>query len=168
MKTILSILLIIFGIPFLFGAWYCIGMNEAQYSGNIYSCIDTKLEYGHVNPNNLQEVIDFSNEITSRVLEFSTTSEYQNFNKLSLDKATKTHCVYYAKVYKQVFEYVVSKGNLKATCKIKRESLKGFEFIPQYFKAIGNYKMYNFTKDHDYCVINDSIKVDPTVYDFLH
>ena len=27
---------------------------------------------------------------------------------------------------------------------------------------------YNFTKDHDYCVVNGTIVVDPTVYDFLH
>lgn len=99
---------------------------------------------------------------------FSTKSEYKSFDKLSLDRETKTHCVYYAKSYKQVFDYIISKGNLKATCKIKRGPIKYLNFIPQFFKSIGYNKMYNFTKDHDYCVINDSIKVDPTVYDFLH
>lgn len=162
-----SILLII-SIPCLFAIWYCYGMNEAQYSGNIYSCIDTKIEYGHVDPNNLEEVIDFSNEITSRVLTFSTKSEYKSFEKLSLNKETKTHCVYYAITYKHVFDYVISKGNLKATCTIKREPIKGLEFIPWFFKSIGYSKMYNFTKDHDYCIINNTIKVDPTIYDIIH
>lgn len=163
-----KILVLFISIPCLFIAWYCYGMNDSQFSGSIYSCIDTKIEYGHINPNNLEEVINFSNEMTSRVLTFSTKSEYKGFDKLSLNKETKTHCVYYAITYKKIFDYIISKGNLKATCKIKREPIKGLEFIPQFFKSIGNSKMYNFTKDHDYCVINDTIKVDPTVYDFLH
>lgn len=163
-----KILVLFISIPCLFTAWYCYGMNDSQFSGSIYSCIDTKIEYGHINPNNLEEVIDFSNEITSRVLTFSTKSEYKGFDKLSLSRETKTHCVYYAITYKRIFDYIISKGNLKATCKIKREPIKGLEFIPKFFKSIGDSKMYNFTKDHDYCVINDTIKVDPTVYDFLH
>ena len=163
-----KILVLFISIPCLFVAWYCYGMNDSQFSGSIYSCIDTKIEYGHINPNNLEEVIDFSNEITSRALTFSTKSEYKGFDKLSLSRETKTHCVYYAITYKRIFDYIISKGNLKATCKIKREPIKWLEFIPKFFKSIGDSKMYNFTKDHDYCVINDTIKVDPTVYDFLH
>lgn len=163
-----KIIVLFISIPCLFIAWYCYGMNDSQFSGSIYSCIDTKIEYGHINPNNLEEVIDFSNEMTSRVLTFSTKSEYKGFDKLSLNKETKTHCVYYAITYKRIFDYIISKGSLKATCKIKREPIKGLEFIPKFFKSIGDSKMYNFTKDHDYCVINDTIKVDPTVYDFLH
>lgn len=163
-----KILVLFISIPCLFIAWYCYGMNDSQFSGSIYSCIDTKIEYGHINPNNLDEVINFSNEMTSRVLTFSTKSEYKGFDKLSLNKETKTHCVYYAITYKRIFDYIISKGNLKATCKIKREPIKGLEFIPKFFKSIGDSKMYNFTKDHDYCVINDTIKVDPTIYDFLH
>ena len=163
-----KIIVLFISIPCLFIAWYCYGMNDSQFSGSIYSCIDTKIEYGHINPNNLEEVINFSNEMTSRVLTFSTKSEYKGFDKLSLNKETKTHCVYYAITYKRIFDYIISKGNLKATCKIKREPIKGLEFIPKFFKSIGDSKMYNFTKDHDYCVINDTIKVDPTVYDFLH
>lgn len=163
-----KILVLFISIPCLFIAWYCYGMNDSQFSGSIYSCIDTKIEYGHINPNNLEEVIDFSNEITSRALTFSTKSEYKGFDKLSLSRETKTHCVYYAITYKRIFDYIISKGNLKATCKIKREPIKGLEFIPKFFKSIDDSKMYNFTKDHDYCVINDTIKVDPTVYDFLH
>lgn len=163
-----KILVLFISIPCLFTAWYCYGMNDSQFSGSIYSCIDTKIEYGHINPNNLEEVIDFSNEITSRVLTFSTKSEYKGFDKLSLSRETKTHCVYYAITYKRIFDYIISKGNLKATCKIKREPIKGLEFIPKFFKSIGDSKMYNFTKDHDYCIINNTIKVDPTVYDFLH
>lgn len=163
-----KILVLFISIPCLFIAWYCYGINDSQFSGSIYSCIDTKIEYGHINPNNLEEVINFSNEMTSRVLTFSTKSEYKGFDKLSLNKETKTHCVYYAITYKKIFDYIISKGNLKATCKIKREPIKGLEFVPQFFKSIGDSKMYNFTKDHDYCVINDTIKVDPTVYDFLH
>lgn len=163
-----KIIVLFISIPCLFIAWYCYGMNDSQFSGSIYSCIDTKIEYGHINPNNLDEVINFSNEMTSRVLTFSTKSEYKGFDKLSLNKETKTHCVYYAITYKRIFDYIISKGNLKATCKIKREPIKGLEFIPKFFKSIGDSKMYNFTKDHDYCVINDTIKVDPTIYDFLH
>lgn len=163
-----KIIVLFISIPCLFIAWYCYGMNDSQFSGSIYSCIDTKIEYGHINPNNLEEVIDFSNEMTSCVLTFSTKSEYKGFDKLSLNKETKTHCVYYAITYKRIFDYIISKGNLKATCKIEREPIKGLEFIPKFFKSIGDSKMYNFTKDHGYCVINDTIKVDPTVYDFLH
>ena len=69
-------LVLLISIPCMFIAWYCYGMNESQYSGNIYSCIDMKIEYGHINPNNLKEVIDFSNKITSRTLTFSTKYEY--------------------------------------------------------------------------------------------
>lgn len=88
MKKILILLISILCIPCIFAAWYCYGMNESQYSGNIYSCIDKKIEYGHINPNNLEEVIDFSNEITSRALTFSTKSEYKGFDKLSLNRET--------------------------------------------------------------------------------
>ena len=120
-----KILVLFISIPCLFIAWYCYGMKDSQFSGSIYSCIDTKIEYGHINPNNLEEVIDFSNEITSRVLTFSTKSEYKGFDKLSLSRETKTHCVYYAITYKRIFDYIISKGNLKANCKIKREPIKG-------------------------------------------
>ena len=163
-----KMLVLLISIPCMFIAWYCYGMGKSQYSGNIYSCIDMKIEYGHINPNNLKEVIDFSNEITSRTLTFSTKSEYKGFDKLSLNKETKTHCVYYARTYKKVFDYIISKGNLKATCEIRREPIKGLGFIPKFFKSIGDTRMYNFTKDHDYCVVNGIIVVDPTVYDFLH
>ena len=95
-------------------------------------------------------------------------SEYKSFDNLTLEKETPTHCVYYAKVYKQVFDYIISKGNLHATCTVKREPLEGLEFIPMFFKYIGESRLYNFTKDHDYCLINDSIKIDPTIYDFTH
>ena len=143
-------------------------LNESQYTGDVYSCIDMKIEYGHINPDNLNQVIESSNELTSRLLTFSPNSEYKSFNQLTFDKETKAHCVYYAKVYKQIFDYIISKGSLKATCKIERKPIKELSFIPKFFKSIGNTKMYNFTKDHDYCVINNSIKVDPTVYDFMH
>ena len=56
-----------------------------------------------------------------------------------------------ARTYKKVVDYIISKGNLKATCEIRREPIKGLGFIPQFFKSIGDTRIYNFTKDHDYC-----------------
>lgn len=165
LSTVLISLVIL--APLGFAYWYCHGMNEAQYSGKVYACIDMKIEYGHIDPDDLENVITSSNEITSRLLKFSTKSAYTSFDKLSFDKETPTHCVYYAKVYKQIFDYIISKGNLHATCTIKREPIKGLGFIPAFFKAINNQRMYNFTKDHDYCLINNEIKVDPTFHDFF-
>lgn len=169
-KLIISItifIMLVFLAPLGFAYLYCYGMNEAQYSGEVYDCIDMKIEYGHIDPDNLENVIEYSNEITSRLLKFSPKSAYTSFDKLSFNKETPTHCVYYAKVYKQIFDYIISQGNLHATCTIKREPIQGMEFIPNFFKAINNQKMYNFTKDHDYCLINNEIKVDPTLYDLF-
>lgn len=169
-RLIISItifIMLVFLAPLGFAYLYCYGMNEAQYSGEVYDCIDMKIEYGHIDPDNLENVIEYSNEITSRLLKFSINSEYTSFDKLSFNKETPTHCVYYAKVYKQIFDYIISKGNLHATCTIKREPIKGLEFIPEFFKSINNQRMYNFTKDHDYCLINNEIKVDPTFHDLL-
>lgn len=169
-KYVFGLIFIFIVIPILLIISFLWGMYELQFSGPVYSCLDQKIEYGHVDPNNLDDVIDFSNEATSRLLTFSMDSDYKSFDKLSFnyDEQTKTHCVYYATTYKQIFDYVISKGNLNATCTIKRDPIQHLEFIPQFFKLIGNKRLYNFTKDHDYCVINDSIKIDPTLYDVLH
>lgn len=121
---------------------------------------------------NTEQIIEWSNKTTSKLLTFSVNSKLKSLDQLSLDKPTPTHCVGYVKTYVYVCNYAFKINNIKAHATQHRGPLFIFginitKILSSFFLKLGMIRQYNFCKDHDYVLVeydNKSIKIDPSIY----
>lgn len=121
---------------------------------------------------NTEEIIEWSNKTTSKLLTFSVNSKLKSLDELSIDKPIPTHCVGYARTYVYVCNYAFKVNGIKANATQHRGPLYVFgidvtKLLSSFFSHLGMTRWYNFCKDHDYVLVeydNKSIRIDPSVY----
>jgi len=119
-----------------------------------------------------EEIVEWSNKTTSKLLTFSVNSKLKSLNELSLDKPIPTHCVGYARVYVYVCNYAFQVNNIKAQASQHRGPLYVFgidvtKILSSFFSKLGMTRWKNFCKDHDYVIVKyneKSARIDPSIY----
>ncbi|QHI36063.1 hypothetical protein IMCC3317_14160 [Kordia antarctica] len=144
-----------------------------------YTKIETRKNYAITNKNIIQsiekytndeeltidDIIEISNKITSKELEF-TLHETSNNPNLNFE-TNKANCIGYSSLFNAVGNYILQQQNLSETYE--------FRHVVGKMKFLG-YDIHNifkspFFKDHDYNeIINKKIGakhyVDPSLYDY--
>ena len=114
----------------------------------------------------IEAVIDKSNELTNKKLEFTFSKCDKDPNKLIY--SLEANCVGYAYFYATVCNYLLEKSKLSNQWEAKTYRAK------LYFIGINIHTCFNtsFFKDHDFVVVENSITgdkiyIDPTTSDYL-
>lgn len=116
----------------------------------------------------IDEMIDFSLEITSEILDFTFENTSSDLNTLL--ESGKANCVGYAVVFNSILNYIIDKTKEGTYPVFDTDHCVGQISI----NGINVHNLFTdpFFKDHDFIVINylkcnERIAVDPSLYDYF-
>jgi len=116
------------------------------------------------------EIVDYCEKLTKSLLTFSDDSQLTSLNQLSLNTKIPTHCVGYTRTFVALCNYGFQQNGIDAKClhavgPVKFCGIDITKIASATFRKMGNDRMANFCKDHDFAIVHHSDgtqeKVDP-------